>query len=53
MRYPVMKNLEPLELLQPDQNRIVRIVRAYGNTDPPVTFDQGYCYVISGLLNYF
>ena len=39
MRYPVMKRSDPLELIQPDQTKMERIIRAYGNTDPHVNFD--------------
>jgi len=53
MRYAVMKKCDPLELIQPDQAKMERIIRAYGNSDPPVTFDQGYCYIVSGLLGFF
>ena len=54
MRYPILKKLEPLELIQPDKDKLLKIVRAYNNSDPMVTLEnQGYIYIISGLLEFF
>lgn len=49
-----MKTREPLELIRPDKEKLVEIIRAYCNSDPSVTVtNQGFVYIISGLLNFF
>ena len=54
MRYPIMKTEEPRELIHPDKDKLLKVVRAYGNSDPMVTLEnQGYVYIISGLLELF
>ena len=54
MRYPVMKTEEPLQMIQPDKDKLVKVVKAYNNSDPAATLEnQGYVYIISGLLEYF
>ena len=40
MRYPILKKLEPLELIHPDKDKLLRIVRAYNNSDPMVTLEN-------------
>ena len=53
-RYQVMKAREPLQMIKPDNTQLVQIIRAYCNSDPSVTVtNQGFIYIISGLLNYF
>ena len=54
MRYPVMETAEPLSLIQPEKDKMVAVIRAYNNSDPGVTLkNQGYLYIISGLLEFF
>ena len=49
-----MKTEEPRELIHPDKDKLLKVVRAYGNSDPMVTLEnQGYVYIISGLLELF
>lgn len=64
MRYPILKKqaveqtaetpFSPPEFIHPDKDKLVKIVRAYNNSDPQVTLEnQGYIYIVSGLLEYF
>lgn len=54
MRFPVMRSREPTELIMPDKDKLVQIIRAYCNSDPSVTVkNQGFVYIISGLLHFY
>ena len=49
-----MKTQLPQELIHPDKDKLLKIVRAYNNSDPMVTLEnQGYIYIITGLLEFF
>lgn len=51
-RYKVLRSEESGELYSPDASKIVNILKAFGMSDPQVWFDQGYCYIVAGLLYY-
>ena len=40
MRYPILKKEEPREFIHPDKDKLLRIVRAYNNSDPQVTLEN-------------
>ena len=39
-------------MIAADPDKLVRVVRAYGNFDPPVFFKQGYIFMITLLFHY-
>ena len=40
------------EISQRDPQKLVKVLKAYGNADPQLCYDQGYPYIINGLLHY-
>ena len=50
-RYEVLKDHLTGEMVKPDPQKLVKILRAYVNSDPQVKVNaQGFIYIISGLL---
>ena len=41
-------------MIQPDKDKLLKVVKAYNNSDPEVSLEnQGYLYIVSGLLEFF